>query len=60
MTDRAEIVTCPECSYDAHYRQWAIKNGELVCPLCGTPESGKPEPETQTTNQETISSPSLL
>ena len=38
-------ITCSECSHTAHFRSWNIKRGELTCPLCGTPEGGKPEAE---------------
>ena len=38
-------ITCPECSHTAHFREWNIRRGELICPLCGTPEGGKPEVE---------------
>jgi uncharacterized Zn finger protein (UPF0148 family) len=45
MSANTTTVTCLECSFAGHYREWLIKRGEVTCPLCGTPESGKPEIE---------------
>ena len=39
------IVTCKECSFSGHYTQWLVKRGEVTCPLCNTPEHGKPDEE---------------
>ena len=39
------IVTCKECSFAGHYTRWIVKRGEVTCPLCNTPEHGKPEVE---------------
>ena len=31
-------IHCLECSYSSDFREWPIRTGVVVCPLCGTPE----------------------